>query len=60
MSAAERAKRYRNRQQQGIVVVPVEVTWVDVDAFDVSGFARWSQSDDRSILARAVRKRFSL
>lgn len=55
MSAAERAKRYRARQQAGVVVVPVEITWNDIDAFEATCLAGWSQSDDREALSKAVR-----
>ena len=55
MSAAGRSKRYRARQQAGVVVVPLEVTWNDIDAFEASNLATWSQSDDRTALAEAVR-----
>jgi hypothetical protein len=55
MSVAERARRYRTRQRIGVVVVPVEVTWNDIDTLEAAGLVTWSQPDDRGALAEAVR-----
>ena len=46
--------RWRDRQRRGVVVVPVEILWDDLDAMNDAGLVAWNEQD-RNEIGLAVR-----
>jgi hypothetical protein len=55
MTAAQRARRYRDRRSSGLTVLAVEIDEVDhVEKLIAAGFLPASKSEDREAIAKAT------